>query len=91
MAPLAALDLSCLDPPSLATGRAGTAAAAAAAPPAEVAAACGSGAGVPACFPLPAVQDVSFSMRGARMCSVRGLPTAADGDPVGPWAHARAR
>jgi len=52
------LDLSCLDPPSLVAARGGGAAAAAAPSPAEVAAGAGS-AGVPAAFPLPAVQDVS--------------------------------
>jgi hypothetical protein len=53
---LAALDLSCLDPPSLAAARSGGAASAAAPSAGEV-----STAGpVPASFPLPAVQDVRF-------------------------------
>ena len=56
MSPSMQLDLSCLDPPSLAAPRKGAVSAAAC--PDEAAVGGGGVGGVPSCFPLPAVQDV---------------------------------
>jgi len=89
MSPSMQLDLSCLDPPSLAAARKGAVSAAACHDEAAVGGV-GVGGGVPASFPLPAVQDVRFfvslfiwSANERRMIWAAGRTTGGSNSPAG--------